>query len=213
MSTSMGQFQSGAEYKFDADAALLRRYRVSRDRSAFEELFRRYQGSIFALVHRMVGDEDAYDLTQEVFLRVIRSVDTFRGDSSFRTWLYTIARHVCYNHCRDLKRKRSYETERDYDSDGDDDSLRDIPDPYLNVEKIAEQKELQRTAVKVLASLNEEQRMLIALRDFEGMSYEEIGQIMDLSSPNVKSKLHRARMAFKKAFEPYMSILDDYFQE
>jgi len=54
---------------------------------------------------------------------------------------------------------------------------------------------------------------LIALRDFEGMSYEEIGQIMDLSSPNVKSKLHRARMAFKKAFEPYMSILDDYFQE
>jgi RNA polymerase sigma-70 factor (ECF subfamily) len=209
----MTESQTSTGCSVDPDALLLRRYAATGDRQAFETLFRKYQGPIFALVHRMVGDEDAYDLTQEVFLRVLRSIETFRAASSFRTWLYTIARNVCYNYCRDQKRKKSYETDNDFNCDGDDQLADNLPDPYLNVERIAEERELQRAAIMVLATLSEEQRMIISLRDFEGMSYEEIGQIMELSVANVKSKLHRARITFKKAFTPYMSLLDDYFQE
>jgi RNA polymerase sigma-70 factor (ECF subfamily) len=213
VSTLMSQLPGETNGIIDADATLVRRYRTTGDRAAFEALYKKYQGPIFALVHRMVGSEDAYDITQEVFLRALKSLGTFRGDASFRTWIYTIARNVCYNHCRDLKRKYTYEEALGTDLDGDDETMDDLPDPHLSVEKITETKELQKVAREVLSHLSPEQRLLITLRDFEGMSYEEIGKITELSLVNVKSKIHRARMAFKKAFQPYMDILDDYFQE
>ncbi|HEY3332050.1 MAG TPA: sigma-70 family RNA polymerase sigma factor [Capsulimonadaceae bacterium] len=209
----MSQFVREQAGSVDTDAVLVRKYRATGDRTAFEALYKKYQGPIFALVHRMVGNEDAYDITQEVFVKVLKALGTFRGESSFRTWIYTIARNVCYNHCRDLKRKNSFEEPFGTNSDGDDETADCLPDPHLSVEKITETKELQRVAGVVLATLSPEQRMLISLRDFDGMSYEEIGQIMDLSLANVKSKIHRSRMAFKQAFQPYMDILDDYFQE
>ncbi len=209
----MSQLLSGNNGVIDADATLVRRYRTTGDRAAFEALYKKYQGPIFALVHRMVGSEDAYDITQEVFLKALKALGQFRGEASFRTWLYTIARNVCYNHCRELKRKYTFEEPLGTDLDGDDETMDDLPDPHLSVEKIAETKELQKVARTVLSQLSPEQRLLITLRDFEGMSYDEIGKIADLSLANVKSKIHRARMAFKIAFQPYMDILDDYFQE
>lgn len=209
MSQSVNEISGGV----DSDAVLVRKYRATGDRGAFEALFRKYQGPIFALVHRMVGNQDAYDVTQDIFVSVLKSLDSFRGESSFRTWIYTIARHKCYNHCRDLKRRGMFEEALGSDNDDDDETVDDLPDPHLSVEKIAETKELQAAAIKALSSLSAEQRMLITLRDFEGMSYEEIGEITELSLANVKSKIHRSRMAFKKAFQPYMDILDDYFQE
>lgn len=209
----MIQSVSGYQPAIDTDATLVRRYKATGEKAAFESLFRKYQGPIFALVNRMVGKEDAYDITQDIFLRALRSLGSFRGDCSFRTWLYTIARHVCYNHCRDLKRKNQLEEPLTADPDGEDETMDDLPDPFLNVEKIAETKELQRAAGVVLSRMNSEQRLLITLRDFDGLSYEEIGQITELPLSAVKSKLHRARMAFKKSFQPYMDLLDDYFQE
>ncbi|MDR3709156.1 MAG: sigma-70 family RNA polymerase sigma factor [Capsulimonadaceae bacterium] len=197
----------------DPDATLVRRYRTTGEKGAFEGLFRKYQGPIYALVHRMVGGEDAYDITQEVFLRALRSIGSFRGECSFRTWLYTIARHICYNHCRDLKRRNAQEEGLGWDPDGSDETMDDLPDPHLNVEKIAETRELQRAAGRILAAMSPEQRLLISLRDFDGMTYEEIVAITELPLSSVKSKLHRARLAFKKMFQPYMDLLDDYFQE
>lgn len=198
---------------FDPDSTLVRRYRATGQKEAFEALFRKYQAPIYALVHRMIGGEDTYDVTQEVFLRALRSLNSFRGDCSFRTWLYTIARHVCYNHCRDLKRRNAIEGALGFDADGDDETMDDLPDPFLNVEKVAETRELQRAAAAVLLRLSPEQRLLITLRDFDGMSYDEIMRITDLPMSAVKSKLHRARLAFKKSFQPYMDLLDEYFQE
>jgi len=195
----------------DPDATCVRRYLATGDRLAFETLFRKYQGPIFALVHRMVGNENAYDLTQDVFVRALRNLGTFRSECSFRTWIYTIARHVCYNYCRDEKRKNGFEEYGGGCEDEDGDGVADLPDPRMNVAKIAEAREIRHAAIEVLATLTPEQRLLITLRDFDQLSYEEIGDIMDLSLVNVKSKLHRARLAFKKSFQPYMELLDEYF--
>jgi RNA polymerase sigma-70 factor, ECF subfamily len=193
----------------DSDGVLLRRYRTRGDRDAFEALFRKYQGPIYGLVVRLVGSEDAYDLTQEVFLRVLRSLHSFRGDCTFRTWLYTVARHVCYNHCRDEKRRQAIEGLFGGGEDGEESAEQQIPDTQMSVERIVETQELQRVVASILDSMTVEQRLLITLRDFEGMSYEEMTQITELSLVNVKSKLHRARLAFKTKFDPYWRALQD----
>ncbi len=206
----------------DADAILLRRYRATGDRSAFEQLFRRYQAPIYGFVVRLIGPEDAYDLTQEIFLKALRSSGAFRGECTFRTWLYTIARNSCYNHCRDEKRRRAIEGflrgsrgEREGDGGGggedelsqSDAIAQQVADPQADITRILETQELQRIVAAILETLTVEQRLLITLRDFEGMPYEEIGQIADLSLANVKSKLHRARLAFKTKFAPYWKAL------
>jgi RNA polymerase sigma-70 factor (ECF subfamily) len=193
----------------DTDGVLFRRYRSTGDRDAFEALFRKYQGPIYGLIVRLVGSEEAYDLTQEVFLRVLRSVQAFRGDCTFRTWLYTIARHVCYNHCRDSKRRQAIEGLFGGSDDDGESQEQEIPDTQMSVERIVETQELQRVVASILETMTVEQRLLITLRDFEGMSYEEMTQITDLSLVNVKSKLHRARLAFKAKFEPYWKALQD----
>jgi RNA polymerase sigma-70 factor (ECF subfamily) len=154
----------------------------------------------------MVGHEDAYDITQEVFIKALRAADSFRGESSFRTWIFTIARHTCFNHCRDRRRKQLYEEALSESAD-DGDYGDQVPDPDMNVERIAETRELQDLVGRLMLKLTPEQRMLIGLRDFEGLQYEEIAEIADLSVGNLKSKLHRARIALRKQLEPYWQMV------
>lgn len=198
----------------DNDALLLRRYRATGDRAAYEALFRKYQGPIYALVIRLVRHAQAYDLTQDVFLRALRSLKGFRGDCSFRTWLYTIARHVCYNHNRDEQKRHSIEEpfSSSVSSDGDGSTAEaDYEDFSMDVPRIAETKELQRVVAAIMEGLTPEQRLLMTLRDFEGMSYEEMCEITGLSLVNVKSKLHRARLAFKARFAPHWQAMQEDF--
>jgi RNA polymerase sigma-70 factor (ECF subfamily) len=156
----------------------------------------------------MVNGEEAYDLTQEVFYRALRSLSAFKGDCKFSTWLYTIAKNTCLNHIRENRRRTEHE---DYSLDeslpNDEGRTRDLPDPEADVVALVENRELQRIVDRVLSELTPEQRMLMTLRDFQQLSYEEIGDIMDMSLVNVKSKLHRARLAFKTKFQPYLGLV------
>ena len=190
--------------------ALVRQFRATGNPACFEALFKKYQTPIFHLVHRMVNGEDAYDLTQEVFYRALRSLQSFKGDCKFSTWLYTIAKNTCLNHLRETKKRaetggllagRAVGAGRDR-------RRPEPPDPEADVARIVEVRELQRLVDRVLAELTPEQRLLMTLRDFEQLSYEEIGEITDLSLVNVKTKLHRARLAFKAKFQPYMGMID-----
>lgn len=194
--------------RLDPDLALVRQFRATGKPALFETLFRKYQTPIFHLVCRMVNGEDAYDLTQEVFLRALRALPNFKGDCKFSTWLYTIAKNTCLNHVREDRRKSEYE---DYSLDEEitpgERGGRDLPDPEADVARIVETRELQRVVDKVLQELTPEQRLLVTLRDFQQLSYDEIGEIMELSLVNVKSKLHRARLAFKAKFEPYLTLI------
>lgn len=187
----------------DPDAALVRQH-LAGDSKAFESLFRKYQTPIFNLVTRMVRGEDAYDLTQDVFLKAYKALKTFRGDSKFSTWLFTIARHTCLNHLR----HKNVISEDSLEESQDEHPGNEPMDAQMDVSKLCETRELQRVVDKVLITLPDEARLLLILRDFEQLSYEEICQVTELSLVNVKSKIHRARQAFKKRFLPYLEILE-----
>jgi len=189
----------------DPDMALVRKY-LAGDDAAFEALFRKYQTSIFNIVSRMVKSEDAYDLTQDVFCHVLRAVHTFRGDSKFSTWLYSIARNVCLNRLR----RQSCLREESLDSMIEEQCFTDyLPDETADVERIVETHEIQRVVNHVLAMLPPDQRLLVLLRDFEQLSYEEISLVTEMSLANVKSRLHRARMAFKDKMKPYLDQIKE----
>ena len=188
----------------DPDAVLVRRY-LDEDARAFEEIFRKYQTPVFNLVSRMVYGEDAYDLTQDVFCNVLRALHNFRGESKFSTWIYTIARNVCLNRIR----HKSYAREESLEAMREEQPNVELPDHSADVEAIVDTHDLQQVVNSVLATLPPEQRLLITLRDFEQLSYEEIGEITDMSLSNVKSRLHRARMSFKNKFKPYLVLLTE----
>jgi RNA polymerase sigma-70 factor (ECF subfamily) len=195
--------------RLDPDVALVRQFQATGNPALFEALFRKYQTPIFHLVTRMVNGEEAYDLTQEVFLRALRALSSFKGDCKFRTWLYTIAKNTCLNQRREA-RKRAETEEYSLDETTEPGEAGGGPepaDPAADVVRIVETRELQRVVDRTLALLTPEQRLLITLRDLEGLSYEEIGEITELSGVNVKSKLHRARLAFKAQFQPYLALI------
>lgn len=187
----------------DPDALLVRQH-LAGDPKAFEALFKKYQTPIFNVVTRMVRGEDAYDITQEVFLKALRALRSFRGDSKFSTWLYTIARHTCLNHIR----HKGVLTESSLEEQQEDHPGNEPIDADMDVASICETRELQRVVDAVLATMPPEPRMLLVLRDFEQLSYDEISSITELSIVNVKSKIHRARQAFKKRFQPYLELLE-----
>lgn len=187
----------------DPDALLVRQH-LAGDPKAFETLFRKYQTPIFNLVTRMVRGEDAYDITQDVFLKAYKALRTFRGDAKFSTWLFTIARHTCLNHLR----HKNVIDEGSLEEQQEENPHNEPVDPDMDVSRACETRELQRIVDGVLATLPTEARLLLILRDFEQLSYDEISQVTELSIVNVKSKIHRARQAFKKRFTPYLEVLE-----
>jgi RNA polymerase sigma-70 factor, ECF subfamily len=187
----------------DPDQLLVRQH-LAGDPQAFEALFRKYQTPIFNLVTRMVRGEDAYDLTQDVFLKALKALRSFRGDAKFSTWLFTIARHTCLNHLR----HKNVVIEDSLEESQEEHPGNEPIDIEMDVTRICETRELQRVVDAVLATMPAEPRLLLILRDFEQLSYDEISQVTELSIVNVKSKIHRARQAFKKRFAPYLELLD-----
>ncbi len=189
--------------RIDPDAALVRAH-LTGDETAFELLFRKYQGPIFNLVTRMVRGEDAYDLTQDVFIKALKALRNFRGESKFSTWLFTIARHTCLNHIR----HKNVITEDSLEESQEDAPGNEPTDKKMNVAKLSEVRELQKVVDDTLATMLPEARMMLILRDFEQLSYDEISQVTQMSIVNVKSKIHRARQVFKKRFAPHMELLE-----
>lgn len=180
---------------------LVRRLK-QRDERAFRELVITYQQQIFNVVYRMLGDRhEAEDLAQEVFVTVFKSVDTFRGDSKLSTWIYRIAINQCRNRYKYLARRQHHAmkglddvSERDMRSGRSAVPLQgqvDRPDDAL------EGKRMEQAVQRAIAALDEDHRLLVILRDIQGLSYQEIGSITGLAAGTVKSRLHRARLALK----------------
>lgn len=182
----------------DEDLLLVRRCGDG-DAAAFEKLYHKYVRLVYSVVYRMVPGEEAHDLTQEVFIRAFKNIRSFRGDSSFRAWLLRIAHNLCCNRLRDMKRERtdSLEEMAERENGGYE------PVSEVDLQAHVEREELQRKVREVLARLPEDYRTMLVLRDFEQLTYEEISHITGLTIANVKSRLHRARLAFKRLFEPY----------
>ena len=174
-----------------------------RDEAAFNQFVKAYEQRVFALVFRMLGNRaEAQDLAQEVFITVFKSIDSFRGDSRFGTWLYRIAVNHCKNRIKYLDRRNT----RAHDELGDahEEAVADggaVGGRPARPDEAAEGNDMERAVRAALAALDEEHRELIILRDLEGLAYEEIVQITGLPDGTVKSRLHRARAALREAIE------------
>lgn len=173
-----------------------------RDEAAFNELITLYQGRIFRLVFRMLGDrEEAEDLAQEVFVTVFKSIDGFRGDSKLSTWLYRVATNHCKNRIKYLQR-RARGRKKEFDEAAEAGAIESASmDPTSRIDRpdhLVEAYEKERILKTALASLEEEHRTLIVLRDIENLSYDQIQEITGLVEGTVKSRLHRARHALRE---------------
>ncbi len=175
----------------DTDKELVKRVQKG-DLAAFDMLFARYQVKIMNLVSRYVRDsEEVRDVTQEAFIKAYRALPRFRGDSAFYTWLYRIAINTAKNHLVSRSRRPpSTDVDiEDADFRDDADILRDIEDP----EAALARDQLQETIKLALKDLPDDLRTALTLREFDGLSYEQIAQIMECPVGTVRSRIFRAR--------------------
>jgi RNA polymerase sigma-70 factor (ECF subfamily) len=178
------------------DAQLVRRVQKG-DKGAFDLLVLKYQHKIVNLVMRYVRDPDqALDITQEAFLKAYRALPRFRGDAAFYTWMYRIAVNTAKNYLA-AQRRRPMDVELDLQDPEQYElhaKLKDTDTP----EAVNISNELQATVEKAFASLPEDLRTAIVLRELDGMSYEEIAETMECPVGTVRSRIFRARDAISK---------------
>ncbi|MEP6755568.1 MAG: sigma-70 family RNA polymerase sigma factor [Chthonomonadales bacterium] len=174
----------------------------------FDGLVAAYEKRIFNVIYRILGDyEEAADLTQETFISAFKGFERFRGDSKIYTWLYQIAINHCRNRLRQRGRQRVIQVEsidqpkswEDADSGGS----RDIPDLSTAPHIILEEKELKEKILQAVQSLPPDYREVVVLREIQGLSYNEIAEITNISLDNVKTRLSRARGMLRRKLEPY----------
>jgi RNA polymerase sigma-70 factor, ECF subfamily len=175
--------------------------RVQRgDPRAFEILVRKYERRIIQLVSRLVGDADAPDVAQETFIKAYRAIQGFQGNSAFYTWLYRIAINTAKNH---LAARATRSPDQDIDiSDaeayGHTEQLSDIGTP----EALLLSEEIRGALATAIQKLPPDLRKAITLRELEGLSYEEIAEIMDCPIGTVRSRIFRAREAVDAVLKP-----------
>jgi RNA polymerase sigma-70 factor (ECF subfamily) len=182
----------------EIEAALVERARA-RDSDAFEELVRRHADRLYAVVIRFVADtEEAQEVTQEAFLRAWRSIGNFEGRSQFFTWLYRIG-------INEAKRRAARRPSVAVAS-LDDEPIPEAPDWSEAPETRLGQADLRRVLEDAIRELPLDYRAPIILRDVEGLSTREAAEVMELGEAAFKTRLHRARLAVRRA-------LDEYFLE
>lgn len=176
------------------------------DKRAFDLLVLKYQHKIIAVVHRYVRDSaDVHDVVQEAFIKAYRALANFRGDSAFYTWMYRIAINTAKNYLISKgRRPPSSDVDiEDAEYFSGNDNLQDVNTPENNLFR----DELHTAVHDVIKQLPEDLRTAVTLREMEGLSYEEIADIMDCPVGTVRSRIFRAREAIDKIVQPMM---DDF---
>lgn len=196
----------GGSYAGKTDADLISLCQ-KKDSRAFEELIKRHQRTVYALLYRLAPDwNDTSDLAQEVFIRMWRSIGNLRNPSAFRSWLSQIVTNLFYDELR--KRPRQLPTismDEPLDSDeGGDATTRDIKDKSAGPDELCQRNELTLMVRQAMSKLPEQFRTAIILREFEGLSYEEIALITDTEIGTVKSRIARARAKIQEMVSPYL---------
>lgn len=178
------------------DELELMRKSAKGNKEAFRQLVELYQTKVINTAYGMLSDrEDAYDAAQETFLRVYRGLGAFKGNSTVSTWIYRITANVCTDMLR--KRQRSAAIVSIDDND-DDKPVKQLPDTSPTPQEYLELNERQQAVRQAMQELSDEYRKIITLYDIEGLSYDEIAQVLACPSGTVKSRLFRARAALRK---------------
>lgn len=171
------------------------------DKKAFDLLVLKYQQKIINLVSRFVRNQsDAHDVTQEAFLKAYRALPKFRGDSAFYTWIYRIAVNTAKNYLA-VQSRRPSGVDMDIseiEQIQGDTALKDNATP----ESLVLRDEIQATVARAIEELPEDLKVAISLRELEGLSYEEIADVMECPIGTVRSRIFRAREAIDKELKP-----------
>ena len=173
------------------------------DQAAFDMLFTRYQSKIVNLVSRYIRDsEEVYDVSQEAFIKAYRALPRFRGDSAFYTWLYRIAINTAKNHlvARSRRPPASDVDVADTDYRDDADMLREAEDP----ESAMARDQLRDVIDKALTDLPDDLRSALTLREFDGLSYEQIAEVLECPVGTVRSRIFRAREFVDQRMQPVL---------
>ncbi|MBN1393030.1 MAG: sigma-70 family RNA polymerase sigma factor [Sedimentisphaerales bacterium] len=187
------------------DAVLVQQCRNGNSAAA-DRLIRKYQNRIYNAIYRICANhDDAAELTQDTFVKIIENIDKFEGKSSFYTWAFRIGVNLTLNYCQ-RNAKMAFKRLDAEDNEGEapnggvlkklltDDRL---PQPAV----VAQNKELCRLVVKAMMKLDEQQRAVIVLRDIEGMNYAQIADVLDIELGTVRSRLSRARASLREIME------------
>lgn len=169
---------------------------------AFEQLITPYERRMYALSLRMCGNtEDAKDCLQDAMLRIYKGLSSFRGDSSFSTWVYRVVTNVCLDFHRRSKNKMSSSLDELHENGIE--PRDEKPTPQVELEK----SELKREIGKAISSLPEDLKSAVVLRDIHGLSYEEIGQVLDINVGTVRSRLFRGRSKLREILSGFSELL------
>jgi len=176
----------------------------SGDMAAYDELVRRYEERIYATVYHMTANhEDANDLAQEAFIKAYQALNSFKGDSSFFTWVYRIAVNKTINFLKQRRNKAHLSlNDLDFNAEHDPDLVALISDktPRRDVNL----SELQQKLNEAMQKLSEVHRLVVTLHDIQGLSHEEISKIMDCNTGTVRSRLFYARQQLQAYLSDYL---------
>ena len=184
------------------DLQLLRKIRNG-ERAAFDLLVVKYQSRVASIISRYVYDpQEVMDLTQDTFVKAYRAIDRFRGDSAFYTWLYRIAVNTAKNFLEARGRRPQGSADvADAENFDDGGRLRDVASP----EKLLQREQLQQALNTAIAGLPEELRSAFLLREYDGLSYEDIARILECPIGTVRSRIFRARDAVDRHLGPLLN--------
>lgn len=176
------------------------------DEAAFQEIVHRYRNQIINFIYRMLNDYDkATDLSQETFLRIYTSASRYQATYSFSTYIYRIAANLAISELRQRKRRRWVSfllPFRNYDDDSGQEM--EFPDQAPLQDELMIDTERRKAVSMAIQSLPEKYRLTLVLRDVEGLSYEEITEITNLSEGTVKSRINRGRNLLRDKLQKYI---------
>lgn len=176
---------------------------------AFEELVLEHQKIIYNIIYRIMNNpEDTYDLSQETFIKAYTNIKQYNKKSKFSTWLYRIATNASLDELRRRKGKQTFSTNQVVEGK-DNEMILEYEDASENVEEKIVKQEKTDIVACALKELNKNHRTILVLREMQGLSYDEISQILDITLGTVKSRISRARQEMKAIImqdkEPYAS--------
>ncbi len=178
------------------------------DERAFTELVGRFRARVSNLISRVLNDrESSDDLAQEVFVRVFVHRRNYRTGSKFSTWVFTIAANLAKNEIRRRVRRRNWFS-LDALTEVFSDSIIQLADPTEGREQVLEREQLQGAVGQAIATVPEKYRLALVLRDIEGLSYEEIAEVLGVPGGTVRSRINRARSMLKRKLQPLLRKQD-----
>jgi len=168
---------------------------IGGDAESFNELILRWERPIFALAYRTIGrEEDARDVCQETFLRAFRALPAFRGQSKFSSWLYRIALNLCRDWMRRERRSPIVQAPEDVDLM----ELAAAAEPSESIEELVGRKDLARSVERAMTLLSEEQRTAIVLKEYHGLTFQEIADLVGCPLSTVKTRLYQGLTVLRR---------------